>query len=226
MNLLNIHNQKRLVYLFTRDKNDELNIIKDNTFYPYYYEIVDLNRYNDAIEYTYDNLPVKKIICSEPRDVGQQRTVNSYEADILFTKRYITDKVDKFDKTLIKYLFLDIEVLSKEMPDPYEAKDTISCITIYNSLYKNIQTWFLPDFKSEQEMLDNFVEYIKNEEIDVIFAWNMEFDYVYLFKRIQNFAKRISPIAQARYSDLQDILYPAGISIMDYMGMFKKIYMK
>lgn len=224
MKIQNISNYKSQIYLFTRNKNGKLFVEKDNTFLPYFYEIGS-GKYK-----SYDNLSLIRRTMNEPREVKQERSLNSYEADILYPKRYIIDRIDKFDKCPIKYLFLDIEVMSDEIPDANKAEYTVSCITIYNSLDDSIQTWWLKDYElgnmniehSENEMLNSFVEYIKEEQPDLILAWNVSFDYNYLFNRIEDFAKRISPINQARYGE-GNILYPAGISIVDYLGWDKKI---
>ena len=120
--LLNIHNNRREIYLFERDENGILKVNKDNTFYPYYYELDE----NGPFE-TYDFKKVKKVICSEPKEVKERRSENSYEADILYPKRYILDNITYFEKTAIKYLFIDIEILAKDLPNVKEPKDKISC---------------------------------------------------------------------------------------------------
>jgi DNA polymerase elongation subunit (family B)/DNA modification methylase len=224
MKIQNIFNLKREVTMFCREDNGSLTITKDNTHFPYYYEL-DKNGQFD----TYDNQKVRKLLVSSPGDVAKNRSAKSYEADILFTKRYVIDKIASFDKTVLKYFFIDIEVLCKEFPDPMKAKDPISCITIFNSLItsgNHTKTWFLKDYKDELTMLQEFINYVKLEQPDLIMAWNVSFDYTYLHQRIKNFAKMISPINEARYGNIDGILYPAGISIMDYMEMFKKIYMR
>ena len=217
LRLQNIYNNRRTIYLFCRDEKSNQIIRKDTTFYPYYYEPDQEGKFK-----SYDGVPLRKVFCSEPKQVGQQRSLNSYEADILFTKRYIIDKIDKFEKGPIKYLFIDIEVLSDEFPDQKEAKYPIVCITVYNSLYQSIRTWWIKQYKDEKIMLKNFVEYIQLEKPDLILAWNINFDYTYLYNRIENFASKISPIKSIRYGE-EKLLYPAGISILDYLSLFKKV---
>jgi len=135
-------------------------------------------------------------------------------------------KIDKLDEVLVKYLFIDIEVLNEKgiFPEPKEALYPVSCITIYNSLYKNIQTWWLKDFKNEEEMLESFIEYVKSEKPDILLAWNVNFDYNYLYNRVPNFARRISPIGRGRFQSRQELFYPTGISIVDYLGLFRKVF--
>jgi len=229
MKLLNIHNNKRDVFLFCRDDSGKQVIIKDNKFYPFYYEPQE-----DGKDIGYDGIKLKKVIVSEPSDIPKYRTPASYSSDILFTKNYLIHKIDKLDKTNIKYLFWDIECQAKEMPSYTDPKYPISCISIYNSADKKIQTFFLKDFKDEETMLCAFVSYIKQEKPDLLLAWNSEFDYAYtyfryqkVFKKNKDLAKEISPIHDyRRYYKIDNLYYPAGISILDFLILFKKIYMR
>jgi DNA polymerase elongation subunit (family B) len=217
MNLLNIHNQERDIYLFCRKNDGTQTIIQDGEFFPYWFEPDNLG---ECIGY--DGTKLKKVYTSLPSEVSKMRTVDSYSSDIPFTKMYVLDKIEKIDISPIKYFFIDIEIQSKEFPKPEEAKYPVSCISLYNSFDKNITTWWLPDYKNEEEMLDDFVEYIHNEAPDIIFAWNINFDYNYLYNRIPNFAKKISPVGLDRYCR-EDVKYPVGISIIDYSGNKKQV---
>lgn len=233
MKLVNIYNNKREIHLFCRDEKGQLQIIKEKSFFPYFYELDPEGKFQ-----AYDGKSLRKIFVSSPSDVPKQRTTQAYEADILFTKRYMIDKITKLEKCPIKYAFIDIEVLADELPNVKEAKYTISCISIYNSLYKSIQTYYLGDYginiNDETRMIKDFINYMKKEQFDLWLSWNVEFDYTYLFHRIKrlkselqlapktNFSDIISPINKSRYGG-EDILFPAGISIVDYLTWFKKI---
>ncbi|MCK4829550.1 FtsX-like permease family protein, partial [bacterium] len=165
------------------------------------------------------------------------RSNDSLEADILFVKRYMIDRIKKLDKCPIKYSFIDIEVLADELPNVQEALYPISCISAYNSVYKNIQTWYLEDYSylknlalQEKKMLDEFILYMRKEKFDLWLSWNVKFDYNYLYNRVEslknygkkNFGELISPIGKSRYGD-GEVFYPAGISIVDYLGWDKKV---
>lgn len=230
MRINNIHNNKREVTMFCREQDGTLKITKDNSYFPYYYELSATGKFK-----TYDNQNVMKIITSSPSDIVKQRGPNSYEADVMFSKRYIIDKIPTFEKTTLKYIFLDIEVLATDMPDPMKAPYPISCITVYNSMSQSVHTWYMGDARydiyptnqtKELHLLADFVSYIKSEQPDLLLAWNMSFDYTYIHQRLKDFAKAISPIGEARYGNQDGIMYPAGISICDYMEMFKKVYMR
>ena len=229
MLLQNIHNNRRDIFLFCRDKEGKQTILKDRNFYPFFYE-PDL----EGKEVGYDGVKLRKVIVSDPYDIHKYKTPLSYSSDVQFTKNYLIHNIPKLDKTIIKYLFWDIEVLCNELPVYTEPKYTISCITTYNSLSKTIQTWFLKEFKSEREMLESFIKYIKREKPDILLGWNSEnFDYPYMYFRWKTltkggcFAREISPINDSRkYFRIDDLFYPAGISILDYLQLFKKVYMR
>jgi DNA polymerase I len=166
---------------------------------------------------------LKRWIVSEPAEVAKKRSNNAYEADILFTHRFLIDKVDSIEKCPIKTAFIDVEIQAPELPNVAEAKYPISCISVYNSLSKSIQTFFLPDYPSEFEMLEAFIAYLKKERFDIMAGWNFtKFDFPYLCNRYPDFSEKISPISKVRYGD-GNVFYPAGVSIIDYLMWFKKI---
>jgi len=85
MNLINIYNQGRIIYLFKRDLEGKQHITKESSFYPYFYE----NSTDDnCIVKSYTGSPVKKIIGTNPSELNKNRSNGSWEADIHFTKRY------------------------------------------------------------------------------------------------------------------------------------------
>ena len=217
MKLINIYNFKRDIYVFWREDNYEFKITKLVGFFPYYYE---QNR--EGLFTSYKGEKLQKIFCSEPAEVSRKRSAHAYEADILFTHRFLIDKVDTIEKCPIKYCFIDIEVLTHELPNVQEAKYPVSCISVYNSLYKTIQTFYLPEYESEYKMVEAFIKYMRQEKFDIWFSWNVKFDYNYLVNRFPDFNEKISPIDKVRYGDGL-VYYPAGISIIDYLSWFKKI---
>lgn len=217
MRLVNITNVFRDIYLFIRDEKGVLETRKIKDFFPYFYE-KDPNGSFKA--YTGESL--RKILVSSPTDIPKKRTINACEADILFAKRYLIDKVDKLEKTIIKYAFIDIEVLTTELPDVEKAKFPVSLLSVYNSERKTIKTFQLDKYASEYDMIKDFIRFMKEEKFDLWLSWNVKFDYNYLYNRFPDFAKDLSIIGQERYGDGQ-VYYPAGISIVDYLIWFKKI---
>lgn len=224
----NIYSEGKTLYIFNR-YGEKLTIMKEETFAPYYYEVS-----SSGIYHTIDGKKVKKVIVRNPSQIKNQKTNDSYEADIYYTKRYIIDKIGEITKSAIKYFFIDIEVKAKELPNYSNPIHTISCISLYNSLHKSIQTWFIDDYEGmeeerEDQLLTEFIQYVSSEKPDILSGWNfINFDYPYLDARLQklwqiSLAEAISPISKSRYG-YEDIMYPAGISILDYLDLFKKIY--
>lgn len=223
MKMTNIHNYGRKIFLFLRNDDGSLEIKEDNSFFPYYYESCE-----EGNALGYDGQPLKRLFVGNPSDVAQRRTDTSYEADILFTKRYLIDKVNELHEAKLRYYLFDMEVLvpkGADMPQPLIQKKApypISCITLYDSLTQQYHTWYLGDYKNESDLWFDFMNFLKKNPPDILVAHNMYgFDYPYLHYRIPEFAKRISPIGQNRYGQA-DIAYPAGIGIVDYLEWFKK----
>jgi len=237
LNVVNIANIGREIIVFHRI-GKQLFQFKDKTFYPYFYQISPT-----GIFHTIDNKKVEKIVCVRPSDVKNRRDENSYEADILFTKRYIIDKITSFGNAEIKYSFPDIEVLTPELPNYLNPIYPISCISCSNSYTGEIKTFFLLDYTPfgqdlelhEPELLNDFVTWIKEQQFDLLLGWNfIEFDWRYLCARYKKvfgceLAEMLSPIAQAKYlgssqNEVEPNLIPAGISVCDYLDFYKKIY--
>jgi len=240
LNVVNIANIGREIIVFHRI-GKTLCQFHDKSFFPYFYSVDP-----KGIFRTIDNKKVEKVLCSRPSDVKNRRDENSYEADILFTKRYIIDKITSFGKVDLKYSFVDIEVLCDTLPNYLYPEQSISCISCSNNYTGEIKTFYLKDYldpriavmnfdEVEKQLLDAFVKWIKEQQFDLLLGWNfIEFDWRYLSARYKKIfgcelAEMLSPIAQARYlgnskQEMEPNLIPAGISVMDYLEMYKKIY--
>jgi len=250
LSIVNVYNSKKTIYLFCREDDGALKIVKDNSYAPYYYEL-DPKGEHTAI----DGKKVRKITVNDPREIREIRSHESYEADIHYCKKYVVDKIDKFEKSNIKWAMIDIEVLKgeNEFPDPLTAKFPVTSITIYNSKYDKIRNWFIGDYgikdpqinleDAEIELFKDFIEYMRKACFDLLLGYYMEdFDYPYLYSRFQklegiqkylfekesdynNFATAISPIGKVRGGKKDyNNFYPAGTSIVDYLTWMKKIY--
>jgi DNA polymerase elongation subunit (family B) len=234
MNLMNIGSKKRLIYLFLRNPDGTQTIKEVNSYYPHYYQkVIDKNQSNAV---AYDGTLLKKIYVAEPKDIRNQANSESYSSDIRYTTSYLVNKVDKIDPISPKYFFLDIEILAKELPDTTIADCPIICVSIYNSATKGTLTWYIKDMPTtgflaqEKYLLEMVVKYFQTEKPDVVLIWNVKFDYPYLVNRCKHFkidfAKDISPIHTVRSGEEREIYYPVGLSIVDYMVLFKKVYMR
>lgn len=231
MKLLNIANQDRTVFLFCRDDDGKQRIFKDESFYPFFYEPD-----KDGKDVAMDGTKLKRIVAEKPKDIAKIRSRQSYSSDIRYPILYLTHKIDKLEKAPIKYFFIDIEILTKELPDVNNPIAPVSCITVYNSMNKEYKQFYLEDYKEqrtintkEEALISNFIRYIQDEKPDLWLSWNVSFDYNYLYNRFgkEKFASKISPIRSARYTKMDvEIHYPDGISICDYLLMFKKVNLR
>lgn len=167
---------------------------------------------------------LRKIYCDKPGDIRKQRSPDAYEADLSYPKRYILDKIETFEKSKTRILFMDIEVECKQLPHPKEdqkAESPVSVITIYDNYTQKYKTFCIGDYKTEFEMLEDFCSTVKKLQPDCLTAYNIDFDYYYLFYRIgEDFPKKLSPISQTQWE--RGFQYPAGISIVDFQGLYSK----
>ncbi len=215
MKLVNIFSEYRELTLFCRNDKGELEIEKVKDFFPYFYEKCHQGNFK-----SYKGESLKKMFVSSPYDIKKQCSNNAFEADIMFTKRYMIDKIKTLEKCPVKYCLIDIEVQSDELPNVIRAEQPVSCITVYNSFSKEYKTFFLGEYKTEFDLIEDFINYMKQEQFDVWLSWYVGFDYTYLYNRFPDFAERISPIGKSRWGG-KDVNYPAGLSIVDYLTLFK-----
>ena len=126
--LTNIFNDNREIYLFYRVGND-LTIMRDNLFFPYYYEKNDR-----GIFLGYNGEKLNKIFTRAPYEIPKKRTSNSMESDIIYTKRYLIDKINII-KAKLRYIIF--ETLSKKcMPLNYFAYSLITTLQVYGKVVK------------------------------------------------------------------------------------------
>lgn len=93
---------------------------------------------------------------------------------------------------------------------------------------------YLP-FDSEQEMLLEYLNFWNEKTPVMLTGWNIEgFDIPYIYNRIKNVfsesvAKRLSPhrktrvkIINSMYGEDQEVIIISGISVLDYIDLYKK----
>ncbi len=240
MRLVNIASKKRDLFLFFRNEEGKLSIVEENGFYPYYYM-----ESPDGKSISFDGIPLKKALCTDPKEMRKLNPKLCYESDVHFTKRYLLDKIDTITPTKIKYCFLDIEVLTSGFPSIKKAECPVSCISIYNSDDKKVKTFYLGDYadnrKTEEDLINDFVAYMNKEKFDIWLSWNTKFDYPYLYNRYKSlfgkkadFAMDISPVKLSRWAewgtlmnkndnkDIDGVWFPAGLSVVDMMQWYQK----
>jgi DNA polymerase I len=207
--------EKPIIHTWYRDKqgNKIHNIVKD--FLPYFYVEESENVPNNPsiVKVESGNFTsifgekLKKIYVKVPNDVKLLRSLfkKTYEADILFTNRYLIDAVEKLEKNPWHVVFIDIEILSKgKMPSIKNPENQIFLVCVYSNFLKKyfsfvytennnevekIQSlqngnWEVKIFYSEFEMLKNFIDFLISIDFDIITGWNIQkFDLPYLFSR-------------------------------------------
>ena len=171
--------------------------------------------------------------------------------NVQFRYPYITETYPKtidWDKDLIKLFSIDIETATENgFPNIQEANEEILLITIKDNHHKQIVTFgsrpYITDRKDvrymqctdESNLLRTFVTFWSNNYPDVITGWNINgFDIPYLVNRIRLvlgdvYVKRMSPWGfvndKKAYvgggTSIQSYSF-AGISVLDYMDLYKK----
>lgn len=212
----NICNVGKEIYLFNRQQDGSLTIMKDTTFAPYFYKPSPTGIYIGYFGGKYD-----KIITKEPWKIKDLRNLSiDGESDIIYSRRYLLDKINII-KSQTKWIMFDIETKSKTMPNPFVAPDPITSITAYDNYSEQYVQFWIQDYKSEYELITAFIEYIKKINPDLLVAYNIDgFDMPYLINRFPGFSEKISPIGKVKYRNQ----YPEGISIVDYYQFIKKVY--
>jgi DNA polymerase elongation subunit (family B) len=152
----------------------------------------------------------------------------------------------EYDSDDLRVAYFDIETKCEEgFPDVSTANEEVIAITI--RIGTKVCTFALGKFKelnsehdarcysSESRMLEDFLEYWKQLDIDIITGWNVNFfDIPYLINRIERVlgegeSKRLSPwnhikerivTVMQRDHTVYDLV---GISTLDYFDLYRKL---
>ncbi|MBE8233396.1 MAG: DNA polymerase, partial [Endozoicomonadaceae bacterium] len=169
-----------------------------------------------------------------------------------FASQFLNEKYPneiEWDINKIRIYTIDIETTVNEgFPNIREANETISLITLKDSITKKIITFGLGDYvntrpdvkyikcQSEIVLLSKFIELWRNEPPDIVTGWNIEFfDIPYLVNRItrilgEDRARQLSPYGfliqkfekWSKHSSTTNEKYKIyGISQLDYMAIYK-----
>ena len=174
-----------------------------------------------------------------------------FESDVPETTRVLVDIYDNdLPSTGHRVLTFDIEVeMISGLPNTKEAKNEITAIAAHDGAtklfdvfvldkerkVKNKATNFSKDgrevkvhiFDNERNLLYAFLNYYEEINPTILTGWNIDFfDIPYLYNRIRNVcgegnAKRLSPIGQSFYSPYRDKWQFGGVSILDYINLYK-----
>lgn len=157
----------------------------------------------------------------------------------------------QFDVDLLNICYVDIEVWGDgTFPEPADAKFPINAISlrIHGKTYafglRHNGSTFSKDgvdvflFDTEIELMNSFVQFWTECQIDIISGWNVDFDITYICKRLENISdkstlNKLSPYKSV-YSYNRDDDYGKsqlyytikGISKIDYLEIYKKFIFK
>lgn len=160
----------------------------------------------------------------------------------------------EFLENKLKTCYIDIETYGgddKGFPNPEDTTHVVNVITCFDSLSNKFHTFGLKPYKptdsdtvyvfckSEKQLFINFIEYLEKDYPDIISGWNiLGFDIPYIVNRCnkllgEDFTKRMSPVGVVRFREfigpfgnLQKRYHLDGISIIDYLELYKRFTLK
>jgi DNA polymerase elongation subunit (family B) len=168
-----------------------------------------------------------------------------------FLYQYIANKFPeeeiKFDISSMKIVSLDIEVACENgFPNVLAASEEMLCITIKDITTKQIIVWGVREydnkrpeveyrvFWTEQEMLQNFLDWWVQNTPDVVTGWNVYlYDIPYIMRRLDKVlsTKHMRSMSPWNYVTSREIVImgrthiaydTSGISVLDYLDLYKK----
>lgn len=236
-------NNLYIVFYNKETKTTHTYILKTFKHYFYY---GDNNK-----DFIVDRSLVKRVMLDKPWKMKELSMPyeNTFENDLDLKKRFYCDfykGIRQIDRIKPKTFILDIECLmTGEFTQ--DGRYPISAISIYNTEKNEMITWgFRQDkdyqdttnkifiYANEYKMLEEFIKYWKAENAQVITGWNIYFDVNYICNRLMrvdnelgtNWLRELSPfsITQQKYKSINWEIF--GVSIVDYMAVYKKFYGK
>jgi DNA polymerase elongation subunit (family B) len=193
---------------------------------------------------------------SETRDfIKRYADVDNFEiyGDIGFDVQFISDKFTgliDWSMDHINSFVLDIETATEQsgFPNPDQASEEVLLITMKNMKTKRNTTFMSREYtgdpiencdlilcQDEYSLLNQFVDFWKRSNVDIITGWNVEgFDIKYLVNRINNICsedrvRELSPWNRIKERKTKDdygkatTLYEiVGIPVIDFRDLYKK----
>jgi DNA polymerase elongation subunit (family B) len=174
-----------------------------------------------------------------------------FESDVPETTRVLVDIYDNdLPSNGHRVLTFDIEVeMISGLPNTREAKNEITAIAAHDGATKLYDVFVLDKerkvknnaknfnkdgrevnvhiFDNEKNLLYAFLNYYEEINPTILTGWNIDFfDIPYLYNRLKNVcgegnAKRLSPIGQAFWSPYREKFSFGGVSILDYINLYK-----
>jgi len=199
----------------------------------------------------FDNIREAKDFIKEHEDISNFPIYGNQNWWAQFIAQKYPNEI-KWDIDKLVVANLDIECkMGQGFPEPSKANQMITAITVeVNDTYmvfgSKEYTKKLPEnvthyhAQNEKDLLFNFLTYWEKLNPDVITGWNVEgFDIPYLINRISNImgdeyvdylapaARKVSRMAVTSREFRGDVYYTLnGVSVLDYMVMYKKFTYK
>lgn len=176
-----------------------------------------------------------------------ERDPTLFESDVDPAMRTLIDKyLDSDDpSTGHKVVIIDIEVSSESgFPDILKADKTITAIAMFDQAGKKYYSFVLDpeskisgsvtteletrSYKCEDTLLSEFLTKWEEIQPTIVTGWNInKFDIPYIYNRIRavlgkQASYRLSPIGIAYQNKFNQRMVVAGISLLDYMELYKK----
>lgn len=185
------------------------------------------------------------------KDVSNFQIFGNYNFNYQFISKLFKEDV-KFDTSQIKIYTLDIETSTEYgFPNPMQAQEEVLLISCQDFGSKQITTFGCKPFvntkanvkyvlcNNESDLLRKFIDFLKESYPDIITGWNCQlFDIAYLSNRImkvlgEKALDECSPhgIVSSKEinfntGDKEMVFDWVGISILDYMDLYKKFSFK
>jgi len=174
-----------------------------------------------------------------------------FESDVPETTRVLVDVYDEeMPSKGHRIMTFDIEVeMNSGLPNTEHAENEITSIAAHDSATKVFDVFVLDKerkskqndghfnkdgrtavvhiYDNEKNLLLAFLNYYEEVTPTIITGWNIDFfDVPYLYNRIKNVcgeghAKRLSPIGQTFWSPYRNRWSFGGVSILDYINLYK-----
>jgi DNA polymerase elongation subunit (family B) len=171
---------------------------------------------------------------------------NLFESDVPETTRILVDTYTDSDIPSDGHVILtyDIECeMDTGLPDVEKAENELTAIGLHDSATdhywvlimdkdgkmkesKNGNRSVIP-FKDERDMCMKYLELYEYINPTIVTGWNIDyFDTPYLYNRIKRIlgvkhANRLSPIGECFWSPYRKRFFMAGVSYLDYIGLYK-----
>lgn len=184
---------------------------------------------------------MEKIYNFSPRDPAL------FESDVPLATRVLIDAYEDNDEpsTGHRVVYLDIEVdIEDGFPNVDAGDKEITAIAIYDDLSKKYTAFILDkdgklndtitdgleiySIDNEESLISRFLTRMEEIQPSIITGWNVSaFDMPYLYNRISSIMgktilQKLSPIDTVYINKFSKELVIAGVSILDYMILYKK----